>query len=129
VAEAGEAYWLLDLIALTQFERCVATEEFQVWKLIVRSDRTATRRSIALRAPWSRYRSTSSAMSTRPCGHGGEMWSVELEVFHNPLAACPLAMDMLPCATHWFEQDGEVVCKAIWAKTVLSSVTELKSTH
>jgi hypothetical protein len=57
----------------------------------------------------------------------GEMWSVELEVFHNPLAACPLAMDMLPFATHWFEQDGEVVCQTIWAKTVLSSMTELRS--
>jgi hypothetical protein len=43
VAEAGGAYWLLDEIALTQpSDKHVAAEEFQVWKLAVRPDRTAT---------------------------------------------------------------------------------------
>ena len=43
VAEAGGAYWLLDEIALIQpHEKRVAAEEFQVWKLTVRPDRTAT---------------------------------------------------------------------------------------
>jgi hypothetical protein len=43
VADAGGAYWLLDTIAICQrHEKRVAAEEFQVWKLVVRPDRTAT---------------------------------------------------------------------------------------
>ncbi len=43
VAETGGAYWLLDEIAIIQpYDARVAAEEFQVWKLAVRSDRTAT---------------------------------------------------------------------------------------
>ena len=43
VADAGGAYWLLDEIALAQrFEKRVAGEAFQVWKLMVMNDRTAT---------------------------------------------------------------------------------------
>jgi hypothetical protein len=43
VAEAGGAYWLLDEIAIIQpYEPRVAAEEFQIWKLVVRPDRTAT---------------------------------------------------------------------------------------
>jgi hypothetical protein len=43
VAEAGGAYWLLDEIALIQrHDPRVAAEEFQVWKLTVRPDRTAS---------------------------------------------------------------------------------------
>ena len=43
VADAGGAYWLLDEIALAQrYEKAVAAEEFQVWKLMVRPDNTAT---------------------------------------------------------------------------------------
>ena len=42
VAEAGGAYWLLDTIAICQTEKRVAAEDFQVWKLTVQSDRTAT---------------------------------------------------------------------------------------
>jgi hypothetical protein len=43
IAEHGEAYWLLDEIALIQpYDRKVAAEEFQVWTLNVRPDRTAT---------------------------------------------------------------------------------------
>ncbi len=43
VAEHGGAYWLLDEIAIIQpYNKAVATEEFQVWKLAVRPDRTAT---------------------------------------------------------------------------------------
>jgi len=42
VAERGGAYWLLDEIALIQpYNKAVAAEEFQVWKLTVRPDRTA----------------------------------------------------------------------------------------
>jgi hypothetical protein len=43
VADEGGAYWLLDTIALLQLsDKRVAGEEFQVWKLAVRADRTAT---------------------------------------------------------------------------------------
>jgi hypothetical protein len=40
VAEAGGAYWLLDEIALAQrYQRRVAAEEFQVWKLTVKDSK------------------------------------------------------------------------------------------
>jgi len=43
VAEHGEAYWLLDEIALIQpYDQNVAAEEFQVWTLTVRPDKTVT---------------------------------------------------------------------------------------
>jgi hypothetical protein len=43
VAEHGGTYWLLDEIAIIQpHNKAVAAEEFQVWKLAVRPDRTAT---------------------------------------------------------------------------------------
>lgn len=43
VAERGNAYWLLDEIALAQVSvAAVTTEEFQVWRLRVNADKTAT---------------------------------------------------------------------------------------
>jgi hypothetical protein len=43
VADTAGAYWLLDEIALAQrYDKRVAAEEFQVWKLAVRLDHTAT---------------------------------------------------------------------------------------
>jgi hypothetical protein len=43
VAEHGGAYWLLDEIAIIQpHDKSVAAEDFQVWKLTVRPDRSAT---------------------------------------------------------------------------------------
>ena len=43
VAEYGQAYWLLDEIAQIQpYAKKVAAEEFQVWKLVVRPDKTAS---------------------------------------------------------------------------------------
>jgi len=43
VAEHGGAYWLLDEIAIIQpYDKAVAAEEFQVWKLTVQPDRSAT---------------------------------------------------------------------------------------
>ena len=43
LADKAGAYWLLDEIALIQpYEKAVAAEEFQVWKLTVRTDNTAT---------------------------------------------------------------------------------------
>lgn len=43
LAEQGGAYWLLDTIAIAQaHEPKVKSEEFQLWKLTVRPDHTAT---------------------------------------------------------------------------------------
>jgi hypothetical protein len=43
VAEKGGAYWLLDEIALIQpYNKRIAAEEFQLWKLTVKPDHTAT---------------------------------------------------------------------------------------
>lgn len=43
MAEHGGAYWLLDEIALAQrFDKLIAAEEFQLWKLKVNPDHTAT---------------------------------------------------------------------------------------
>src|ERR1035438_101211 len=43
VADTAGAYWLLDEIAVIQpYDKCVAAEEFQFWKLAVRPDHTAT---------------------------------------------------------------------------------------
>jgi hypothetical protein len=54
---------------------------------------------------------------------GYEPWSAELEVFHNPFAAIPFSMEMLPAATHWFEQNGEYVCRSGYATSILWSKT------
>jgi hypothetical protein len=43
LADRAGAYWLLDEVALIQpYDKRVAAEEFQVWKLMVRPDRKAT---------------------------------------------------------------------------------------
>jgi hypothetical protein len=43
VADKAGAYWLLDEIALAQrYQKAVAGEEFQAWKLTVKKDHTAT---------------------------------------------------------------------------------------
>jgi hypothetical protein len=43
IADQGGAYWLLDEIALSQrYEKRVSGEEFQLWKLTVAKDKTAT---------------------------------------------------------------------------------------
>jgi len=43
VAETAGAYWLIDEIALAQgFDKLIAAEEFQSWKLTVNADHTAT---------------------------------------------------------------------------------------
>lgn len=42
VADAGGAYWLLDEIATGQHIKEVAAQRFQVWKLAVQADHSAT---------------------------------------------------------------------------------------
>jgi hypothetical protein len=73
VAEHGGAHWLLDEIAIIQpYNKAVAAEEFQVWKLAVRPDRSATltrddgngtscvpRRSSTRISPWTKLCCTS----------------------------------------------------------------------
>lgn len=41
VAEAGEAYWLIDKIACAQLEAPIRAEAFQLWKLCVNDDLSA----------------------------------------------------------------------------------------
>lgn len=41
VAEAGEAYWLIDKIACAQLEPRHSEQEFQLWKLTVNDDLSA----------------------------------------------------------------------------------------
>ena len=59
---------------------------------------------------------------------GGESWCQELEVFHNPIAECPMNFCLMPGATHWFERSGEIYCSSIWECEVLSSITHIEVT-
>jgi hypothetical protein len=58
----------------------------------------------------------------------GETWCQELEVFHNPQATHPIPFDLIPGATHWFDRNGNVECRTIWANSVISSITHLRMT-
>jgi hypothetical protein len=57
----------------------------------------------------------------------GETWSLELEVYHNPLARHPMPFELLPGCTHWFERGGEIVCTAVHERTVLASISIIRS--
>ena len=52
-----------------------------------------------------------------------EPWCAEFEVFHNPFARFPVPFDLLPEAMHWFDYDGERVCKSFYAYSILWSQT------
>ena len=56
---------------------------------------------------------------------GYEPWSAELEVFHNPYARHPVPFELVPEATHWFEQAGELTCSAVYEHSILWSVTRI----
>lgn len=56
----------------------------------------------------------------------GETWSLELEVYHNPLARHPLPFELLSECTHWFERGGEIICAAFHEKTVLASTSHVR---
>lgn len=58
---------------------------------------------------------------------GYEPWSAELEVFHNPHARHPAAFELLPEATHWFDQDGVMMCSAFYEHAILWSQTLIQS--
>ncbi len=52
-----------------------------------------------------------------------EPWSAELEMFHNPFARHPVPFELLPEATHWFEQEREKICRSAYATSILWSQT------
>lgn len=54
---------------------------------------------------------------------GYEPWCAELEVFHNPFARNPVSFELLPEVCHWFEEDGEIVCRTIYETSILYSQT------
>ena len=56
---------------------------------------------------------------------GYEPWCAELEVFHNPHARHPLPEALIPEATHWVEENGEVVCRAFYETSILWSQTRI----
>ncbi len=60
--------------------------------------------------------------------HGYEPWTAEMEVFHNPHARHPIPFDLLPEATHWFEQDSEWLCSSAYEVSILWSRTWITST-
>jgi len=55
----------------------------------------------------------------------GELWCLELEVYHNPNAVRPIPRQFFPGATHFFEREGEIVFEGPWEHRILSSVTAL----
>ncbi|QQE91095.1 hypothetical protein [Azotobacter chroococcum] len=57
----------------------------------------------------------------------GEAWCLELEVFHNPNAEHPFPFNLLPDATHWFEHEGDIICRTVWEHTVLASMTAIQA--
>ncbi|WP_313606531.1 hypothetical protein [Rhizobium sp.] len=57
---------------------------------------------------------------------GYEPWTAEMEVFHNPFARHPVPFELLPEATHWFEQDGERLCSTIYETSILWSRTMIQ---
>lgn len=62
------------------------------------------------------------------CGH--EPWCAELEVFHNPFARRPWPEALMPEATHWVEESGEMVCyyhhpcSILWSGTHIQNKSE-----
>jgi hypothetical protein len=56
---------------------------------------------------------------------GYEPWSAELEVFHNPYARHPVPLELMPEATHWFDQDGELMCSDVYEHSIIWSVTRI----
>ncbi len=58
---------------------------------------------------------------------GYEPWSAEVEVFHNPHAKHPVPFELLPEATHWFDQAGEMMCRAAYEHAILWSQTRIQN--
>jgi hypothetical protein len=58
---------------------------------------------------------------------GYEPWSAELEVFHNPFAKHPVSKEILPESSHWFMQDGEMMCSSFYETSILYSKTIIQN--
>lgn len=56
---------------------------------------------------------------------GYEPWSAEFEVFHNPHARHPLPEVLIPEATHWVQENGEMICRAFYETSILWSQTRI----
>ena len=54
---------------------------------------------------------------------GYEPWTAEMEVFHNPFARHPALFELLPEATHWFDEGGEMMCRSHYPYSILWSQT------
>jgi len=52
-----------------------------------------------------------------------EPWSAEMEVFHNPFAKHEFPHMLLPEATHWYENGGDMECSSHYATNILWSQT------
>ncbi|CAN7805737.1 hypothetical protein LJR267_010648 [Paraburkholderia hospita] len=52
-----------------------------------------------------------------------EPWCADLEVFHNPFAQYPLPPSLLPEATHWLVEEGELCRKHYYETSILRSQT------
>jgi len=55
--------------------------------------------------------------------HGYEPWTAEMEVFHNPFARHAVPFELLPEATHWYEENGERLCSTVYETSILWSRT------
>ena len=60
---------------------------------------------------------------------GYEPWSAEIEVFHNPFAQHPVNFELLPEVTHWFREDGELVCRSFYKTSILWSKTHIQNAN
>lgn len=58
---------------------------------------------------------------------GYEPWCAELEIFHNPYTKYPVARELLPEITHWFEEGGEIVCNSYYETSILCSRTVIQN--
>ncbi len=58
---------------------------------------------------------------------GYEPWCAELEVFHNPFAKHPVSRELLPEATHWFKQDGEIMFSSFYETSISRSRTDIQN--
>ena len=46
-------------------------------------------------------------------------------MFHNPYARHPVPFELVPEATHWFDQSGEVTRSAFYERSIWWSLTRI----
>jgi len=42
-----------------------------------------------------------------------------MEIFHNRFARHPVPFELLPEATHWYEENGERLCSTVYETSIL----------